>query len=45
MWDDSGARSQMQELEDMMGEGPLFEGIEPAEIQQGCTYFQQIIPV
>ena len=35
LWDDSSSRSQMQEIRDMMGEGPVFDGIEPAEIQQG----------
>ena len=27
----------MQELRDMMGEGPMFDGIEPAEIEQGAA--------
>lgn len=34
-WDDWGCKSQLQEIRDMMGEGPMFSSIEPSEIQRG----------
>ena len=42
-WDGLGSRSQMQELREMMGEGPLFDGIHPAEIQEGRHENQDLV--
>ena len=35
LWEKPEPKSQMQELREMLGEGPVLDGIEPAQIQKG----------
>lgn len=37
LWEDWEHRSQLQGIRDMMGEGPMFSGIDPPEIQRGSS--------